>query len=291
MTLVALVRKGEDALRRVLVSNDLNMQLNTLFSDALHGYLADEPELVEFDGRLRADDSQLLTISNFSPPSGLEATIEDPIALEALNAEEDLPYIVGLLKRLPNDSRYVPLQSFDSRQVFAARGLGVFLSGNTFEEFTKPSFVVREEVDAVYDADEQRLLFRSFARVRHLFDMKEAYREATQADLGVFCELPRVLGDPQVLEAMADSWVRRKLAFVVDTGMLSRHGAKAIAKKAAHFGLTIETAIKDGTPAIVLPGTKKELKHLLRFLDDDYYAGTFGDRKYVSNSKRTIIGE
>ena len=44
----------------------------------------------------------------------------------------------------------------------------------------------------------------------------------------------------------------------------------------------------DGREVLVLPNGKKDLKTLLRFLDEDYYKSPLSKTNYLSNSKRAI---
>jgi hypothetical protein len=55
-------------------------------------------------------------------------------------------------------------------------------------------------------------------------------------------------------------------------------------RHAARF--SVELSVRDGR--LVLPRTKKELKLLLRLLDEDFLESTLSQTRYLANSKRRL---
>jgi hypothetical protein len=83
----------------------------------------------------------------------------------------------------------------------------------------------------------------------------------------------------------ANSWVRRKVALINDSGVLEKYSAseiKRIAKK--HSGL--EITVKD--KMIVFPDDFEDVKVLLSFLDEESWVGPFTNDTFVSTSKRKV---
>ena len=83
-------------------------------------------------------------------------------------------------------------------------------------------------------------------------------------------------------KAMADTWIRRKIAVINDSGVLQNTTIGKIKKLARQSGLDITTA----KGKLEIPADKKKLKEILGFLDNEVYKGSFSKETYTTNSKR-----
>jgi hypothetical protein len=86
----------------------------------------------------------------------------------------------------------------------------------------------------------------------------------------------------------SDTWVRRKVVLVMQSGILEKIELEATKKAAAVFGIDISTEVQGEKVVLVLPQTKAELKKVLRFLDEDYFQSVLSSTPHLSNSKRRI---
>ena len=68
----------------------------------------------------------------------------------------------------------------------------------------------------------------------------------------------------------------------MDSGLLEKHTAKSIQKKAGEIGVSIQVEKNQ----IVIPTDKKQRKILLGFLDEEVYKGAFTNTVYQTNSKK-----
>lgn len=143
------------------------------------------------------------------------------------------------------------------------------------------------KLSAVYR--EERLYFHSFFVARRVLDLSSYYKEATDADLKLFAKEETVaLESPTTLTDNADDWVRRRVALIRDSKVMKNVAPKKIVTEAKRYGLKIRTKKADGKDQLLFPDDKRELKALLRFLDENYYtSGLTGDR-FVANSKRPV---
>lgn len=80
----------------------------------------------------------------------------------------------------------------------------------------------------------------------------------------------------------ADTWERRKIASINDSGILQSHTAMKIKSLAQRSGVSI--SVSNGH--IVLPADKKERHIILGFLDEEVYKGAFSETVFQTNSKR-----
>ena len=159
---------------------------------------------------------------------------------------------------------------------------------HTFSKISTPGLNISEKIDAVIY--ENKLLFFSFFNVRQFLDLSTFYREATDEDLGEFLNHATIyVSEPQTFAMNADSWVRTKVGILMGSGVLEQYSPSQVAEKAAEYGVNISIRDNGGQDQLVLPETKKDLKEVLRFLDEDYFSGPLTDNKYISNSKRIVV--
>ncbi len=122
-----------------------------------------------------------------------------------------------------------------------------------------------------------------------MLDLTQYYKEATDEDLKEFAKNEIInVDDVTNLVKMSDSWVRRKISLVMQSGILEEMNIEETKGTALLFGIELNTVNVDGRPTLVLPETKVELKKLLRFLDEDYFQSVLRSKPHLSNSKRQI---
>ena len=83
---------------------------------------------------------------------------------------------------------------------------------------------------------------------------------------------------------MANSWIRRKIALINDSGVLENYTAAKIKSLAKAAGVDIVVENKK----VVIPSDKEILKVILGFLDEEAYKGPFSHTTYLANSKRKV---
>jgi hypothetical protein len=80
----------------------------------------------------------------------------------------------------------------------------------------------------------------------------------------------------------ANTWERRKIASINDSGILSNIPASKIKTLAKQSGISIKVADKK----VVLPTDRTERRLVLAFLDEDIYKGVFSQTVFQTNSKK-----
>ena len=287
MPLYALGDRRGELVYRVGVSPSLDADIERLLREQSKSLTSADLDEVPFDGRLNADEAEVHVIEPFAEADRIIAAIASPLDLPLLQAA-DLPGIVGFGAQFNHAPNYLLLQAFDGRQVLASRGIAVLFTRDVLNRLTEAGFVIRDALDGVMDIGKRKLRFRQLGQMRRLFDMTEYYREATANDIRLFADLPEVIVDLGSLEQAADTWLRRKIALVMDTGILGTVGARRIAAHAKAFKIDLTVRRKAGRDCVVLPSDKKTLKNVLRLLDDDFLNSAITRRKYVTNSKRAL---
>ena len=122
-----------------------------------------------------------------------------------------------------------------------------------------------------------------------MFDLSEYYTEATDTDVVDFLQVDIIQTvNPDNFIALADSWVRRKISLVQQSGILKNVPLHEMTAAAIDFGIPFTTVDENGTDVICVPDNKSDLKKLLRFLDEDYYKSPLSKTHFVTNSKRVV---
>lgn len=284
----ALVRTAANPVRRIKLARDVQQTLSELFVQAASQMLHEDIEHVPFQGSYRPDESEILVINDFKVPTEIWSALKEPTSCDDLDlGSRELPNIRAIFTGETGEKPWVALQAFQRNQFLTRRGISIVLSGDTFRRLEAPGLSIGEDVDAHFQ--DNKLFFQSFYAARRVLDLNEYYREATDRDVESFASLPSVsFSHPASLQRNADSWVRRKIALIQDRGILSEHTPIAIHKAAADYGLSVEVQGEGDQAVLVFPDSKKSLKSLLKFLDEDYYSGPVTGAKYLSNSKRTV---
>jgi hypothetical protein len=289
VNLFALVKDPQSNVRRLSVAQSLNQQITKLFEDQANAFLGDDPEFVPFDGNYTPDEGEFLEIANFDTPAALLSAAKSPIDCPAFVANDTgLATLRGLaLAEMKGTEPYVLIQRFDQRRAITSHGLTLWHSHKTFQKLEGVGLTLDDRLTAIIDGP--RLIFRSFFAVRPLFDMTNYFTEATDSDLKKFQGHSRIaLPDGVKLTDLADSWVRRRISIIDESGVLDRLTPSQLSNAATRYKVAVNVQRIGNTPKIVLPSDKKALKTLLHFLAEDLLESPLSDTKFLTNSKRPI---
>lgn len=276
-----------DEVARIELTKDTQKDVCQLFENA-YNELVKNKTSINFTGTYKPDKDENLTISDFSMDTFILDAIKDPIGVKAFVPNlKNLPDIKALFvgesisKKGKNDKFIIAFQRFRKDQYINRKGLNLFHNQNTFDKDKRYGLTINELVDCIFEDD--KLMFNSYYFARQIFDLSEYYREATDTDVDAFINNPKIqVEDSATFKLYADSWVRRKIALIDDSGIFNKYTVKQISDKAKSIGMTI--LVKNNK--INLPRGKKELKNALKFLDDEIYKGIFSDELLQTNSKR-----
>ncbi len=277
--------------KRIVEDQDTQKAIDHLFDDTSDQMVADKTP-VEFDGKYTPDPdgAEYLFIDSFSLPEEIISAIKNPQALDALEPESDeIPKIKALFVGVHStangvDTYTAAFQKFKSDQYISAKKIHLFLSGNTFVADNRIGITIGRHIDCLFIED--KLQFTSFFFARQIFDLSDYYREATNSDIVDFIGNEAIsMDDGEAFSAAANSWERRKIASIMDSGILRDYTSAKIKTIAKQTG--IELSVKD--KKIVIPTDKKERRIVLGFLDEEVYKGAFSQTIYQTNSKRKAI--
>lgn len=286
-TLFAYTRDPAQRIVRFAVDQDVQEKLTHYLEDQV-SYFERTRESFPFDGKYKPDEDETLVIEEFEDIDNLSKAVEAPLDIPVADPQEfafDQIRALFFGRREADGSITTYLQHFDRRKLITDTGFSIFHSKNVYKRIEGTGLTLDTRITAKLTG--KRLEFASFFLVRQMFDMTSYYEEATDADIHEFAKLPHVsVTDQAALIEVSDTWVRRKFWLIKQSGILERVALADIKLIAAEFGIAADYTNIDGAEHLQLPVDKRQLKTLLRFLDEDYYKSPLSKTNFVTNSKR-----
>ncbi len=283
-----------DPARRI-VKFDLSQKVQvdlTAYIKEQESVFSKAEEEIEFDGKYKPDQGEVLYIENYDDIDDLKIAIENPLSLEAVEPSEEFFHEIKALftgYKTESESVKILLQNFDKRKIISTHGLSIFHSSNVYKKIEGIGLTIDHKLTATLE--DGRLKFFSFHLARQLFDLSEYYKEATDDDVKEFANQNIIQSvDADSLLKMSDSWVRRKISLIQQSGILSNVPLNEMKAVATEFNIPFVTVKEESEEVIKIPDKKSDLKKLLRFLDEDYYKSPLLKTNFVTNSKRIVSG-
>lgn len=288
LNLFALTDSPANRRLRFSLSSDVQTDLTNLLHQQEQEFKNNGQDEIPFDGKYKPDPGEVLVIEGFDDIDGLADAVAHPFAIpEVTPTPETFDTIKALFSgHLEADGTPVVfLQYFDKKRIISTHGLSIFHASNVYKKIEGIGLTIDSKLTAIIRGD--TLAFHSFHLLRQVFDLSEYYKEATDGDIQQFANLNCIsVASTSNLVANSDTWVRRKLWLISQSQILQKVPVCDIKAVAAEFSINLETVVSDGVEKISIPETKKELKTILRFLDEDYYKSPLLQNRYLTNSKR-----
>ncbi len=288
--LFALTKNPAQRIVRFALSQPVQAELTALLQ-AQEREFDEADQEIEFDGKYKPDDDEVLFIEDFDDLDDLAAAISNPLAIAEVDPTEDFFNLIKALfsgYAVDGGRVRILLQNFDKRRIISTRGLSIFHAANVFKKIEGIGLTLDYKLTAILDGS--KLKFFSFHAARQIFDLSEYYKLATDEDVNDFCQTPTLaVASVQSLLTISDSWVRRKISLIQQSGILQAIPVGMMKPAAQEFNVPFDTVISAaGTEQLVLPVQKADFKKVLRFLDEDYYKSPLSNTNFVTNSKRPI---
>ena len=240
-----------------------------------------------FDGSYKPDEDESLKIENFDLSDEIQEAINNPLGVDKLVANDGNELnIRAIFLTLSDDSKNekIVFQRTQKRQLLLGGRITLFWSNDTFISTQKPGVVITDSIDAYYENG--TLYFTSYYWANQIFNLNKYYRQATDDDIRDFCQNNCFyVADLDSLVSASNNWTRKKIAYILDTGVLEKNTTDYILQEANNLGLQFETNEEN---KIVFPADLKSQKELLSYLADEIYKGRLSDDVYLTNSKRSL---
>lgn len=286
MDFFAVVGGQPEAVYRMELRQDLQAHLAEQFNQHAEQLLDENLIRVPFAREnFQPDETEILQIAPFDLPELLFNPLENPVGWRTLPLDEDTLSRVYCIFSYNQEREQVVFQVVPRTQRLARTGLNIILSGNTFTKLETPGLILGNACHAVFQ--DNVLSFRSIWWLKQIIDISSYYRAATDADVDRFAQLGSIqVENLQALKQKSGQWVRSRLAYILDSGVLRDFSPSELAAKAADFGVRLSTVNEGGSEKLVIPEAHKDLRSVLKFLEEEYYEGPITGAAYEANSKR-----
>ena len=253
----------------------------------------------DFEVNYKTEDDEIQKIENFLLPDTIKDVIRNPIGVDSykrdLSIQNDgneeflgFPEIKAIFvgERIQNDEGEhfnIGFQKYRKEQNLTALPFRFFFSNDTFKREKNFEIGITYNLDCYFSGEE--LLFASFFFARQVFDLREYYRSASDPEVEAFSNNEALnFENADMFSSIANTYVRRKIAMINDSGVLKKYTANQIMKKAKNSGIDIKVQDKK----IVIPAGKDDAMEVLAFLDEEAYRGPFTNDLLIANSKRVL---
>jgi len=288
MDFFAIVGGQQQGVYRMNIDQALQDQLSTMFQEQAQSLLDESLEVVPFEREnFHPDETEVLQIAPFDLPELIFAPTENAVGWSVLPRDDDLLARVYCVFGYDAENDRIVFQVIPRAQRLNSSGFSLIISNDTFNRLTSPGLVLGTSCHAVYERGSLR--FRSMWWTKQILDISSYYRAATEADIERFAAMGNVAVEDIVsLKERSGQWVRTRVAYILDSGVLTNFSIDDLRQKANEFGVNLEAVEDQGISKLVIPQDPKALRSVLKFLEEEYYAGPITGVAYEANSKRRM---
>lgn len=273
---------------RLEVDADTQKSICNVFSKTTADLISAKTKVV-FDGSYKPLDDEYLSIENFQLADEIKDAIRNPIGvtkyqkINGIFPDIKAIFVGERIETKDTEKFIVAFQRFKKEQYISTNFFNLFFDQETFRREKNFGISISENIDCLFT--ETELQFTSFYYARQIFDLSDYYRSATDQEVEAFTSSDRLsIEDSVAFKAMANTWIRRKIAMINDSEVLTNYTAAKIKSLAKTVGIDVSVENKK----IVIPNDKEKVKVILGFLDEEAYKGPFSRNTYLANSKRQV---
>lgn len=285
---VILKNNHQNTICKLEVDANTQEEISRIMGDSTEEMLRKQP--VAFTGSYTPLEDEILRIDNFQLSDDLKDAFRNPVLVESFHPHNDdilniRAICVGFCENTEHGEKFTAaFQRLRKDQYISLDKLHLFFDQNTFKTDRRIGLSVGEYVDCIFK--DEGLIFSSYYYARQIFDLSGYYRTANNVDIDEFIHADIVdFGEnADQFKEKANSWIRRKIALINDSGVLKQFTAMRIRELGKAAGIDIKVEKKK----IVFPADGEEMKILLSFLDEEAYQGPFSKDTILSTSKRRL---
>ncbi len=282
--LFAACRVNENlVVKRVSLSEKVRENIANLFREQEENFRDGVTEEIPYNGNWKPDKDQLLIINVPQEACVFEKTITtNAISIPSIEASNFSNEGIKALFTSISDgkSTKILVQKFTAHQILGRR-FSLIHDGNTFRHLSEPAFTFDTSLTCIIEGG--KIKFKSQHHMSSIFNMREIYRVATEAEVQSFAQHKAIKVENIDAFVNITNQTSRKLIYeITESGVLDKYAPKKIRLAAEKTNLTV--TISDGK--IVMPTKHNEVKELLRFLNESRYSGPLSGKSYVTNSRR-----
>lgn len=310
-SLFAIVQlsKADISVYRIVIDRSVQKSISESFSSVIDD-MHDGKSAQEFTASYKLENDEYFKIGNFIMPDVILDAIRSPIgvmpySIMHMNEKGDLvkfddpkeddgqyleyPEIKAVfvgerIEEKHSEIFHIAFQKIRREQHLTQNRHNLFFDKDSFHEDKRFGIGITDFVDCYFNGAE--LEFNSFYFARQIFDLSGYYRSATDDEVKSFTTNNKLSFDnANTFTNWANTYIRRKIAAINDSGILEQYTANEIQQLAQTYA---GADIKVNDNKVCIPDNKEEAVWLVSFLDEEAYRGPFSQDLIVANSKRRI---
>lgn len=282
--LIALMKNGES--KRIVTSGDLQTEITDYFKEIASSF-NEGNDCIPFDGSYTVGDDEIFVIEDYPIDGRISDSIQNPLTLDILDIKQDCKEIQAIYcGEWTSSKKVIHFQTFDTRKVLSQK-FTLINSSNTYSRLNDPGIILGSKIDVQFI--DGNIYFFSYHNARRVIDLSQYYKEATDQDLESFSEDDMFeFEDKDWFIENSDSTIRKKVALLQKNNVLSSSNIDDIETEAQRLSIEINISGSGSARKIHFPKDKKQVKEIVRFLDEDYFISSLTKKKCLTNSKRYL---
>ncbi|MBZ0056897.1 MULTISPECIES: Kiwa anti-phage protein KwaB-like domain-containing protein [unclassified Leclercia] len=276
---------------RIELDSNASSTINTIFSDQKLHFESHHGTVLNFYAGYTPSYGECFKLTNFKEAVILIDAVTRNTAIPVWEPSViDPTHIKALFVDIasPQNNNLIAIQTFNKKQILDTSKsfvMKLFSSANTFSKADNVGFNLDDKLVAVINGSD--IYFKSFFKLRSIFDMSSYFEEATDQEVNDFAKHASFeVSQDFKLDTVADTVIRTKVTLINKSGTLNTQSISKLKQAAQKINFPLQTNIAGGIERIVMPQGKKEIKALLDFLDEDIFTSEISQTVYKSNSKR-----
>ena len=256
----------------------LNRELQNQLTQNLYGKIRHLLDLSRVDVPIqyKLEPNEIFSIQDYDIPPKFQQTIREANSVSVLDNTSPLESIRAIFSGGQIDGvEFVCFQRFDKRKVLSKNKFNLFFTKDTFTRITQDILIMPDEISTLYH--DGSLIFKSYKNTNDILDISNYYRHATDDEVqdNFLSNSIFSCSDMDKVVSSLEPAARRKVAFIIDSNILSRVTPNKIKKVCKKYGLVVDVKNKK----IVFPTSKKDIKRFIRVLNDDYFESSLSGGK------------
>lgn len=277
-------------LRRVTMTHGLQSDLSQIFLLQANEFQPEDTRELSFSPSYTPQRDEVVALSGFQLPEHLQRAIDAPQEFDEISVPftPQAPMVKAILAVDTSSKRFY-FQYFDRSRILKKDFTAIF-KGGTFQKLDDPGITIDNHLAAVIEGN--KLVFRSFHRVRQFLNLDEFFKEATDDDIKTILSHDKLeVDEADAILASLSARMRKRFSIVMAIGILDHEKVtpERIQSRAKKFdGLDVKLVGKPGNRRVIFPQDASTMGLFLRFLSEELYISELTDQAREANSSRPL---
>ncbi|MFP1824510.1 Kiwa anti-phage protein KwaB-like domain-containing protein [Lonsdalea quercina] len=276
---------------RIELDSNASSTINTIFNNQKLHFESHHSTVLSFYAGYTPSYGECFKLSNFKESAALIDAVTRSTAIPVWDPNKiDAKHIKALFVGIasPQNNDLIAIQTFNKKQILDTSKsfvMKLFSSSNTFSKADNVGFNLDDKLVAIINGSD--IFFKSFFKLRSIFDMSNYFEEATDQEVNDFAMHSAFEVPPGFkMDTVADTVIRTKVTLINKSGTLNTQTISTLKSAAQKINFPLQVSLVGGIEKIIIPQEKKAIKALLDFLDEDIFTSEITQTVYKSNSKR-----